>query len=184
MSKATQDQPPEETSAATPAAPDPVAEFKAALAAAEEKATKNWDSYLRGVAELENQRKRGQRDLEQALRYGAEKLLGDLLPVKDSLEMALASLGDKPEAASLRTGVDMTLRLLMSVLERQGVTEIDPKKGEAFDHEWHEAMATQESADVDPDHVVATVQKGYKLSGRLLRPARVLVARAPAAKQA
>jgi len=71
---------------------------------------------------------------------------------------------------------------IASALERQGVTEIDPAKGEAFDHEWHEAMATQESADVPPDHVVATVQRGYKLQGRLLRPARVLVARAPAPK--
>ena len=81
----------------TNAAADPVAELTAALAAAEDKAAKNWDSYLRGVAELENQRKRGQRDLENALKYGAERLLGELLPVKDSLEMALGSLGDKPE---------------------------------------------------------------------------------------
>ena len=162
--------------------PDPVAELKAALAAAEDKAAKNWDSYLRSVAELDNQRKRGQRDLEQALKYGAERLLGELLPVKDSLEMALANLGDKPEAASLKTGVEMTLKLLTAALERQGVSEINPAKGEAFDHEWHEAMATQEAADVAPDHVVTSVQKGYKLQGRLLRPARVLVARAPAGK--
>ena len=180
MSKEPQKPAPEQT--ATPAAPDPVAELKAALAAAEEKAAKNWDSYLRGVAELENQRKRGQRDLEQALKYGSERLLGDLLPVKDSLEMALANLGDKPEAAGLKTGVEMTLKLLAAALERHGVSEINPAKGEAFDHEWHEAMATQEAADVAPDHVVTTVQRGYKLNGRLLRPARVLVARAPAAK--
>ena len=178
MSKETQNPAPEQTAATL----DPVAELKAALAAAEDKAAKNWDSYLRGVAELENQRKRGQRDLEQALKYGAERLLGDLLPVKDSLEMALANLGDKPEAAGLKTGVEMTLKLLTSALERQGVSEIHPAKGEAFDHEWHEAMATQESPDVAPDHVVTTVQTGYKLNGRLLRPARVLVARAPAAK--
>lgn len=178
MSKRTQNEPVTET----PAAADPLAELKAALAAAEDKAAKNWDSYLRGVAELENQRKRGQRDLESALKYGAEKLLSDLLPVKDSLEMAIASLGDKPEAAALRTGVDMTLKLLESALERQGVSEVSPAKGEAFDPEWHEAMATQESAEVPADRVLATVQKGYRLNGRLLRPARVLVARAPAQK--
>ncbi len=96
--------------------------------------------------------------------------------------MAIASLGDKPEAAALRTGVDMTLKLLDSALERQGVSEISPAKGEAFDHEWHEAMATQESAEVPADRILSTVQKGYKLNGRLLRPARVLVARAPAPK--
>lgn len=170
------------TEQTTPAAADPIAELKAQLAAAEEKAAKNWDSYLRGVAELENQRKRAQRDLENALKYGVEKLLNDLLPVKDSLEMALASLGAKPEAEALRTGVDMTLRLLMTTLERQGVTEISPGKGDAFDPEWHEAMAAQETGEVPADRVLATVQKGYKLNGRLLRPARVLVARAPAAK--
>ncbi|HEV2112068.1 MAG TPA: nucleotide exchange factor GrpE [Gammaproteobacteria bacterium] len=182
MSKEAQNPASENTAPETANPADPVAQLKAALAAAEDKAAKNWDSYLRGVAELDNQRKRGQRDLEQALKYGAERLLGDLLPVKDSLEMALATLGDKPEAASLRTGVDMTLKLLSTALERQGVSEISPAKGEAFDHEWHEAMAAQESAEVAPDRVLATVQKGYKLNGRLLRPARVLVARAPAQK--
>jgi molecular chaperone GrpE len=178
MSKKTQNEAAPETQTAA----DPLAELKAALAVAEDKAAKNWDSYLRGVAEMENQRKRGQRDLENALKYGAERLLGELLPVKDSLEMAIASLGDKPEAAALHTGVDMTLKLLDSALERQGVSEISPAKGEVFDHEWHEAMATQESAEVPADRILTTVQKGYKLNGRLLRPARVLVARAPAPK--
>jgi molecular chaperone GrpE len=162
------------------AAPDPVEALKAALAAAETQAAQNRDGYLRVAAELENLRKRSQRDLENAHKFGQERVLADLLPVKDSLEMALASLGDKPEAAALRTGVDMTLRLLTAALERQGVTEIDPARGEAFNHEWHEAMAAQESAEV-PDHaVLTTVQKGYQLNGRLLRPARVLVAKAPA----
>ena len=82
----------------------------------------------------------------------------------------------------MRTGLDMTLKLLTTALERQGVSEISPAKGEAFDHEWHEAMAAQETTEVPADRVLTTVQKGYKLNGRLLRPARVLVARAPAAK--
>lgn len=164
------------------AAPDPAEALKAALAAAEAQAAQNRDSYLRAAAELENLRKRAQRDLEQAHKFGQERLLGELLPVKDSLEMALTSLGDKPEAAALRTGIDMTLRLLGSVLERQGVTEINPAKGEAFNHDWHEAMAAQESAEVPADSVLVVVQKGYQLNGRLLRPARVLVAKTPVAK--
>ncbi|HLW73664.1 MAG TPA: nucleotide exchange factor GrpE [Gammaproteobacteria bacterium] len=169
----------EQASPENPATPDPVEALKAALATAEAQAAQNRDGYLRSAAELENLRKRTQRDLENAHKFGQERLLADLLPVKDSLEMALASLGDKPEAAALRTGVDMTLRLLVTALERQGVTEIDPARGEAFNHEWHEAMAAQESAEV-PDHaVLTTVQKGYQLNGRLLRPARVLVAKAP-----
>ena len=165
-----------------PAAPDPTEALKTMLAAAEAQAAANKDGYLRAVAELDNLRKRTQRDLENAHKYGQERFLGELLPVKDSLEMALASLGDKPEAAALRTGVDMTLRLLGSVLERQGVTEINPPRGEPFHHDVHEAMAAQESAEVAPDSVLTVVQKGYQLNGRLLRPARVLVSKAPAAK--
>ena len=158
---------------------DPVQALQAALAAAEAKAAQSYDGYLRAVAEQDNIRKRGQRDVEQALKYGLDRIVGDLLPVKDSLEMALQSLDDKPEAAALATGVQMTLKLLESALERQGVKEIDPAKGESFDPEWHEAMAAQPTAEMAPDAVLATVQKGYALNGRLLRPARVLVAKAP-----
>ena len=163
----------------TPAA-DPVAELKAALAAAEEKAAANWDSYLRAVAEQDNIRKRGQRDLEGALKYGVEKLAGELLPVKDSLEMALASIETHPEAESLRAGIEMTLKLLAQALEKQGVKEVNPTKGEAFNPELHEAMAAQPTAEVPEHAILSTVQKGYALNGRLLRPARVLVAKAPA----
>ena len=158
---------------------DPLEALKAALVAAEAKAAQSWDSYLRAVAEQDNLRKRGQRDLEQAHKFGLERVLGDLLPVKDSLEMALGASGEAPEAAPLRTGVALTLQLLTQVLERHGVTEISPAKGDGFDPEWHEAMATQESTEVPADAVLVTVQKGYQLNGRLLRPARVLVARGP-----
>jgi molecular chaperone GrpE len=158
---------------------DPVEALQAALVAAEGKAAQSYDSYLRAVAEQDNIRKRGQRDLEQALKYGQEKVLNDLLPVKDSLEMALQSMGEGA-ATSLATGVGMTLRMLGQALERQGVKEINPAKGEAFDPEWHEAMAIQPSAEVAPDTVLTVVQKGYALNGRLLRPARVLVAKPPA----
>lgn len=158
---------------------DPVQALQAALAAAEFKAIQNYDNYVRAVAEQDNLRKRGQRDVEQALRYGLEKVLNDLLPVKDSLEMSLQSVGEGPDAATpLATGLGMTLRMLSQALERQGVTELNPAKGEAFNPEWHEAMATQPSAEVEPDTVLTVVQKGYALNGRLLRPARVLVAKA------
>ena len=163
----------------TPAA-DPVTDLKAALAAAEEKAAANWDSYLRAVAEQDNIRKRGQRDLEGALKYGVEKLAGELLPVKDSLEMALASIETHPEAESLRAGIEMTLKLLAQALEKQGVKEVNPAKGEAFNPELHEAMAAQPSTEVPADAVLTVVQRGYTLNGRLLRPARVLVAKDPA----
>ena len=164
------------------ASPDPIEALKAALAAAEEQAAKNRDSHLRAAAELDNLRKRTQRDLENAHKYGLERFLGDLLPVKDSLEMALASSSSQPDAASFKEGVDMTLKLLAMVLERYGVKEVNPGRGETFNPEWHEAMAAQESTEAPADSVLTTVQRGYQLNGRLLRPARVLVAKAPVAR--
>jgi molecular chaperone GrpE len=156
---------------------DPVAALQTALAAAEQKAAENWENYLRLAAELDNLRKRAQRDLENAHKFALERFLGELLPVKDSLEMGIAATG-QADAVALKEGMDMTLKLLGSALERAGVSEIDPPKGEVFNPELHEAMAMQEAADVAPGAVLATVQKGYQLNGRLLRPARVLVAKA------
>lgn len=158
---------------------DTVADLQTALTAAEQKATENWENYLRLAAELENLRKRAQRDLENAHKFALERFLGDLLPVKDSLEMGIAAAGQS-EAAAIREGMDMTLKLLGTVLQRAGVTELDPAKGETFNPELHEAMAMQESNEVEPGAVLTTVQKGYQLNGRLLRPARVLVAKAAA----
>jgi molecular chaperone GrpE len=170
--------PPEE---GTPPA-DPTAELKVRLAAAEEQAAKNRDSHLRAAAELDNLRKRTQRDLENAHKYGLERFLSDLLPVKDSLEMALATSATQTDAVSFKEGVDMTLKLLAMVLERYGVKEVAPARGEGFNPELHEAMAAQESNEAPADSVLTTVQKGYVLNGRLLRPARVLVAKPLLAK--
>lgn len=166
----------------TPAAmgDDPVLALQTALAAAEQKAAESRDSYLRLAAELDNLRKRTQRDLENAHKFALERFLGDLLPVKDSLEMGIAAAGRSDEAATLKEGMDMTLKLLGASLERAGVIEVDPVRGDAFNPDLHEAMAMQEATDVAPGAVVTTVQKGYRLNGRLLRPARVLVAKAAA----
>ncbi|MGA9851651.1 MAG: nucleotide exchange factor GrpE [Gammaproteobacteria bacterium] len=159
------------------AASDPMAELKTALAEARQKAAQNWDGYLRAVAELDNLRKRSQRDLEHAHKFALERFLQELLPVRDSLEMGIATT--KQAAASLKEGMEMTLKLLITVLERVGVSEINPTRGEAFNPEHQEAMAMQASAEVTPGTVFQTVQKGYLLNGRLLRPARVIVAKAP-----
>lgn len=164
---------------ATAVSDDPVEVLQTALAAAEQKAAENWKNYLRLAAELDNLRKRTQRDLENAHKFALERFLGDLLPVNDSLEMGIAAAG-QADAGALKEGMDMTLKLLGSALERAGVSEINPAKGDAFNPELHEAMAMQEAADVAPGAVLITVQKGYQLNGRLLRPARVLVAKAAA----
>src|SRR5437588_8188746 len=149
-----------------------------ALTEAEERARNHWEQYLRAVADLENVRKRAQRDIEAANRYGLEKFAAELLPVQDSLELAVQNAG-RAHASSLREGQEATLQLLSRALEKLGVTVIDPL-GEPFDPERHEAMMTRESGDAEPNSVLEVVQLGYELNGRLLRPARVIVAREPA----
>ena len=153
-------------------------QLKLALADAEEQARASRDQALRAVAELDNVRKRAQREVEQAHRYGVEKLAVELLAVRDSLELAVANAG-RGDVKSLLAGQEATLKLLEKAFERFSIQPLDPV-GEPFDPERHEAMVMQESATAAPDSVLTVVQRGYELNGRLLRPARVIVARAPA----
>jgi molecular chaperone GrpE len=152
-------------------------ELQAALAQAEERAKNHWDQYLRAVAEVENVRKRSQREVENASRYGAEKLATELLPVKDSLQLAVENAG-RADAKSLAEGQEATLKLLSKAFEKLGINEIDPL-GQPFDPAQHEALTAQPSATAEPNSVLQVVQKGYELNGRLLRPARVIVSKAP-----
>ncbi len=151
-----------------------------ALAEAEERARSHWEQYLRAVAELDNVRKRAQRDIEAANRYGLEKFAAELLPVHDSLELAVQSADQaQTDARSLKQGQEATLQLLAKALAKVGVTALRPL-GEPFDPTRHEAMLAQESAAAKPDTVLQVVQPGYELNGRVIRPARVIVAKAPA----
>ena len=147
------------------------------LTQAEERAKSHWDQHLRAVAELENLRKRAQRDVDNATRAGLERFAHELLPVMDSLALAVAS-ADRADAASLAAGQDATLRLLQKAFQRLGVREIDPA-GEPFDPTRHEAVLAQESNTAEPNTVLQVMQPGYELHNRLLRPARVVVAKAP-----
>ena len=149
----------------------------AELAEARARADEHWNSYLRAVAETDNLRKRAQRDVEAASRYAIERFAGELLEVRDSLELGIAA-GASGEPARLVEGMEATLRLLNRAFEKSGLSVVDPA-GQPFNPEFHEAMATQPTADHPPGTVLAVVQKGYVLNGRLLRPARVLVAREP-----
>jgi molecular chaperone GrpE len=135
------------------------------------------DEKLRVFAELDNIRKRAQRDVEQAHRYALEKFAGELLPVKDSLDLGVENAG-KADAAALAEGQAATQRLLAKAMEKAGITELNPV-GEPFDANLHEAMAAQPSETAEPNSVLAVIQRGYTLNGRLLRAARVIVARAP-----
>ncbi len=172
-------QPEQETVAQDPGEADSGNERLAAgLAEAQARAEENWNQYLRAVAETENVRKRAQREVEAASRYAIDRFAGELLEVRDSLELGLAS-GAGVEAARLLEGMEATLRLLNKAFEKSGLTVVDPR-GDAFNPELHEAIATLESAEQPAGTVLEVVQKGYVLNGRLLRPARVVVARAPA----
>jgi len=133
------------------------------------------EQILRAAAELDNIRKRAARDVEQAHRFALEKFVQELLPAVDSLELAAANAGTA-DAASLAAGQEATLKLLHKALEKFAVVMLDPQ-GEPFDPQRHEAMAMQESATAEPQSVLQVVQRGYELNGRLLRPARVIVAK-------
>lgn len=132
------------------------------------------DALLRTRAEMDNMHKRSQRELDRARRFQVEALMRDLLPVIDGLEQGLENAASEDEQS--REGLELTHRLLVKALEQHGLEVIDPA-GEPFDPEWHEAMSVQPSAEAEPDSVVMVLQKGYRLHDRLLRAARVIVAK-------
>lgn len=150
------------------------------LAAAEERAKNHWEQYLRSLAEIDNVRKRAARDLESTRQFAIEKFAQDLIAVKDSLELAVANAeranSDRADVASLIEGEKATLRLLAKAFEKAQIEEVNPQ-GQPFNPEFHEAMMAQPS-DAAPNTVLAVIQKGYQLNGRLLRPARVVVSAA------
>ena len=155
-----------------------VERLTAELAAAQAQLTEARDAQLRAYAEMENVRKRAQRDVEAAHRFAIERFALDLIEVRDTLELGIASAGASPEAARFVEGMQATMRVLDKAFEKAGIAVIDPL-GQPFNPEVHEAMTTQPSFEHPPGQVVAAIQKGYMLNGRLLRAARVVVARAP-----
>jgi molecular chaperone GrpE len=168
------------TNGDTPVPADEAEELKAQLAAAEAKAAENWDKALRATAELENVRRRVERESAQIQKYSLERILGELIAVADSLDMALKAVAaESAETRAHLQGISLTHKQLWATLERYGVSLLDPA-GQAFNPDLHEAVSMVESADVPPNHVVTVMQRGYKLHDRLLRPAMVVVARAPA----
>jgi molecular chaperone GrpE len=144
------------------------------LAASEERAKNHWEQYLRALADVDNVRKRAAKDLESTRQFAIEKFAQELIAVKDSLELATANSASA-DAASLIEGQQATLRLLAKAFEKAQIEEINPPDGSQFNPESHEAMMAQPS-DAPPNTVLAVIQRGYQLNGRLLRPARVVVA--------
>lgn len=148
------------------------------LAQAERKAEENWDKFLRAQAEMENLRRRMERELKNVQKYAIEKFAKDLLSVADSLELGLKAAMETEDPGKICEGIELTLKQLLTVFERFNIRPIDPV-GEKFNPECHQAMAVEEVEGAEPDSVVKVLQKGYALNDRILRPALVVVARPP-----
>ena len=161
--------PDNEADAADPA--DAPVDLEAELEAAK-------DAALRAQADAMNVQRRAEQEVEKARKFALERFCGDLLSVVDNLERALESSGDEQGSAALAEGVELTRKGFMDVLAKYGVEAVDPQ-GEPFDPETAQAMSMVEQPDVEPNSVVAVMQKGYVLNGRLLRPAMVMVSKAP-----
>jgi molecular chaperone GrpE len=148
------------------------------LATAQAQLQEAREAQLRALAEMENVRRRAQRDVEAAHRFAVERFAADLVEVRDTLELGLAAAGTAPEAAKFVEGSQATLRMLDKAFEKAGIAVLDPT-GQNFNPEFHEAIVAQPSAEHPVGSVLAVIQKGFTLNGRLLRPARVVIARAP-----
>ncbi len=162
---------------ANPSEGEPSLEEQLEKARAESKA--NYDRYLRAVAEMENFRRRAQREKEEARRYGASSLVEDLLPVLDNFGLGLGAADNHPEAKGFAQGFEMVFRQIKSVLKEHGVEEISPD-GEPFDPHRHESTGYISHDDIPEGNVVAVSRKGYALNERLIRPAMVLLSSGPA----
>lgn len=180
-----------ETTAAAAAAAEPAAasaptatltpEQTEELQAKAAKADEHWERLLRTTADFDNFKKRAAREKQDAIKYANESLIGKIIPVLDNFEMALAATQSSSADGlkSLQDGVTMILTQLKNVLAEAGLEDIDAT-GKPFDPNLHEAVSQQESAAVADGHVLQQLRKGYKLRERLLRPATVIVAKAPA----
>jgi molecular chaperone GrpE len=160
------------------AAPAAEPELQRLLEEARAKADESRDQLLRVTAELENTRRRHERELEGAHKFALERFVNDLLPVRDSLELGLTAAREaQADAGKLQEGMELTLKMLGDVMSRFGVAPVEPM-GEPFDPNLHQALSVQPRDDVPANTVVVVVQKGYTLNGRLVRPAMVMVSRA------
>lgn len=157
-----------------------IAALKTSLENEEKKAAENYELALRTKAEADNIKRRMENDVSNARKFGIEKFAQELLPVVDSLELGLAATADdNASVEKFREGSEMTIKMFMAAVQKFGVEVVDPQ-GEKFNPELHQAMSMQESADAEPNTVITVFQKGYTLQGRLMRPAMVIVSKAPA----
>ena len=157
-------------------------ELSLLLEDARSKADEHWDQLVRARAEIDNLKKRHQRDLEKAHKFSLERFVSALIPVRDSMELGLeAARGEGADLDKFHEGAELTLKLFSDVMTKFEVEQVDPT-GEPFNPELHQAMSVQAREDLPPNTVAAVVQKGYTLNGRLVRPAMVIVSQATSGK--
>lgn len=148
----------------------------ALLEAAQNEVAKYKDEFLRSQAEMENLRRRQSRDLENAHKRALDKLVTELLPIYDSMDLGLnAANGEEASLDAVREGLDMTMKMFLSSLAKFGLETVNPEEGGAFDPELHQAMAMQSVEGIEANQILTVAQKGFQLNGRLLRPAMVMV---------
>jgi molecular chaperone GrpE len=153
-------------------------ELELALVSAKSTVTDQKDSVIRAKAEVDNVRRRSAQDVEKARKFALDKFAAELLPVVDNLERAIATVDKEDEGQQgLAEGVELTLQSMMAALDKFGVKVVDPLD-QPFNPELHQAMSMQEIEGVAPNTVIAVMQKGYELNGRLVRPAMVMVSKA------
>ena len=160
-----------------------VQQLQAELEQARAEAAENLDRFMRARAEAENIRKRAEADVAAAHKYGLERFASEIITVRDSLELARTvdlPADSNPAVQKMHEGLDLTLKLMDSVFQKFGLTQVDPQ-WQKFDPERHQAISMVQSTEVPPNHVVTVVQKGYLLNDRLLRPAMVVVAQGASA---
>ena len=154
-------------------------ELELALATAQSTVADQKDSVMRAKAEVDNIRRRAAQDVEKARKFALEKFAGEMLTTVDNLERAMQSIDKEDEAQkAMLEGIELTYQGLLASLEKSGVTAVDPQD-QPFNPELHQAMSMQEVPGVAPNTVIAVMQKGYELNGRLIRPAMVMVSKAP-----
>lgn len=151
-------------------------ELEEEISEAEQQLTEAQDKLIRAHAEMENIRRRAERDVANAHKYALEKFVSSLLPVVDSLEQALQHSFDNDAAKAIHEGIELTMKMFLDTLQKIGVEQINPVN-DNFNPQFHEAMSMIDHPDAEPNTVVEVFQKGYLLNGRLVRPARVIVVR-------
>ena len=151
-------------------------DLAALLAEARSKLDESQNELLRAHADMENLRRRQSRDLENAHKRALDRFVLELLPIYDSMELGLNATNDSDASLeSVRTGLDMTMKMFLTSVGKFGLVQVSPKEGDAFNPELHQAMKTQKAEGVPPNQILSVVQKGYQFNGRLLRPAMIVV---------